>query len=471
MIDKKQFGKRISVLRKKFGLSQADLSEKFNVSTQAVSKWETGLAMPDIDILLEMSWLFEISINSLLEGSDKFTNSSVMTRAKIPEQAENIIKTKNDKQLISSIVPYFTEAELIEVSKHIANKSLKINLKVEVIGNNAEYEKIISTPIQSLSENCLRELAPVISEGVNDLVGGVDRGLKRISDIMICPKCKEKLQLHSENGGKNTWFQCKNEHRFNVEEGVVYFDTREIPGELWSLWLRNYDHYLEEQTHPGLDVYRRGEIYSQEVKWREIEKRRPRIILDVACGTGSGIKYVMERINWNCVVILCDLSHRILKWNRKYFTENMNNPYIDIVYLACDCANIPIVDNSIDCVTSCGGFESMQHKMMEGFKDANRILKPDANAIYDMSIIDDHNSSNTQKWIQLLKTDPDNKDATLFEKMIDIEEWKEKCNKSGYKYTESIKIYGELPAPDTDIFPYENMILRWMGEYICVSKK
>lgn len=471
MINKERFGKRLSVLRKKLGLSQAELAERFNVSTQAVSKWETGLAMPDVDILLELSWLFKISINSLLEGGDKFTNSTVMTSAKLPERAESILKSKNHKQLLSSVVPYFTESELTELAKRIESGSAKINMKVEVCDSKAEYEKIISTPMQSLSESCLRELAPVISEAANELVGGIDRGLKRISDIMICPQCKEKLELYSENGGKNIWFQCKNGHKFNVDEGVVYFGTREIPGELWSLWLRNYDHYLKEQTHPGLAVYKRGEVYSQEIKWREIEKRRPRIILDIACGTGSGIKYVMERINWNCIVILCDLSHRILKWNRKYFTENMNNPYVDIVYLACDCANIPIADNTVDCVTSRSGFESMQHKMMEGFRETHRILKDDGNAIYDIQVVDDHNSPNTQKWIELIHTITDNEDEDIFNKMIDIYEWEQKCNNAGYKHTDSIKIYGELPAPDTDVFPFENMIMRWMSEYICISQK
>jgi hypothetical protein len=66
------------------------------VSTQAVSKWECGLALPDVNILLELSWLFEISINSLLEGGDKFTNANVMIRSKLPENIESILKSKNE---------------------------------------------------------------------------------------------------------------------------------------------------------------------------------------------------------------------------------------------------------------------------------------------------------------------------------------------------------------------------------------
>ena len=46
MIDREQIGLRISVLRKKAGLSQAELSEKLGISAQAVSKWESGKNYP-----------------------------------------------------------------------------------------------------------------------------------------------------------------------------------------------------------------------------------------------------------------------------------------------------------------------------------------------------------------------------------------------------------------------------------------
>ena len=126
------------------------------------------------------------------------------------------------------------------------------------------------------------------------------------------------------------------------------------------------------------------------------------MILDIASGTGSGIKYIIQRINWNCTVILTDLSHRILSWNHKYFFENLNNPYVDLVYLVYDCANLPIQSHVIDCVTSRVGFESMQMKMEQGFSEEYRVLKVGANAIFDKSLVDDHHSANTKKWIKLL---------------------------------------------------------------------
>lgn len=70
MINKVHFGRRIAALRKRQNLSQSDLSEKLGVSPQAVSKWECGGALPDIDILLELSHLYGVTINAMLEDAD-----------------------------------------------------------------------------------------------------------------------------------------------------------------------------------------------------------------------------------------------------------------------------------------------------------------------------------------------------------------------------------------------------------------
>lgn len=70
MVNKTHFGKRISVLRRKAGLSQTDLAEKLGVTSQTVSKWERGNAIPDIDLLLELSYLYRVSINDMLEDID-----------------------------------------------------------------------------------------------------------------------------------------------------------------------------------------------------------------------------------------------------------------------------------------------------------------------------------------------------------------------------------------------------------------
>lgn len=70
MVNKIHFGKRIAVLRRKASLSQTELAEKIGVTSQAVSKWECGNAVPDIDILLDLSHLYKVTINEMLEDID-----------------------------------------------------------------------------------------------------------------------------------------------------------------------------------------------------------------------------------------------------------------------------------------------------------------------------------------------------------------------------------------------------------------
>ncbi|MDE5932333.1 MAG: helix-turn-helix domain-containing protein [Lachnospiraceae bacterium] len=59
--------KYLQFLRKSHNYTQDDLAEKLGISRQAVSKWETGTAIPDLEILLKISKLYDITINDILE--------------------------------------------------------------------------------------------------------------------------------------------------------------------------------------------------------------------------------------------------------------------------------------------------------------------------------------------------------------------------------------------------------------------
>lgn len=59
--------KYLQWLRKERDFTQEDLANKLNISRQAISKWETGNTMPDLETLLKISKLYSISINDILE--------------------------------------------------------------------------------------------------------------------------------------------------------------------------------------------------------------------------------------------------------------------------------------------------------------------------------------------------------------------------------------------------------------------
>ena len=58
---------KIILLRKKHGYSQEELAEKMNVSRQAVSKWESAQATPDVEKILQLSELFSVTTDYLLK--------------------------------------------------------------------------------------------------------------------------------------------------------------------------------------------------------------------------------------------------------------------------------------------------------------------------------------------------------------------------------------------------------------------
>ena len=66
MIDFVKVGEKIINCRKKQNLTQEDIAEKLFVSRQLVSKWENGTGVPSIDVLIELSKLFKISISSFM---------------------------------------------------------------------------------------------------------------------------------------------------------------------------------------------------------------------------------------------------------------------------------------------------------------------------------------------------------------------------------------------------------------------
>lgn len=70
-----KFNENLKYLRRKSKLSQEKLAEDLNVSRQAVTKWESGQALPDLVNLKNIAIFFGVTVDELL-GDDKITNST-----------------------------------------------------------------------------------------------------------------------------------------------------------------------------------------------------------------------------------------------------------------------------------------------------------------------------------------------------------------------------------------------------------
>ena len=67
---KSKFADRLTDLRKEQHMTQADLAKKLNISPQAVSKWETGESIPDIEMLEILSDLYGLTLDELIKGKE-----------------------------------------------------------------------------------------------------------------------------------------------------------------------------------------------------------------------------------------------------------------------------------------------------------------------------------------------------------------------------------------------------------------
>lgn len=98
---------KITDLRKKNGWSQEELASQLGVSRQAVSKWESASSIPDLDKIIKMSNIFEVSTDYLLKDS-------------IEEESENKEILKGD------IVEARAEEKIQMISMETANSYLSL---------------------------------------------------------------------------------------------------------------------------------------------------------------------------------------------------------------------------------------------------------------------------------------------------------------------------------------------------------
>ena len=75
-------GAKIAACRKRAGMSQEKLANELNISRQAVSRWETGEAVPDTEKVIQLSRIFHVTTDYLLLDIDEAPQSAAEKRMK-----------------------------------------------------------------------------------------------------------------------------------------------------------------------------------------------------------------------------------------------------------------------------------------------------------------------------------------------------------------------------------------------------
>ena len=76
--------------RKRMGLSQEELAEKLGVSRQAVSKWELGTSVPELDSVVLLARIFGVTTDSLLIGEEEHAQTPLSGQAHSPHWVDKL---------------------------------------------------------------------------------------------------------------------------------------------------------------------------------------------------------------------------------------------------------------------------------------------------------------------------------------------------------------------------------------------
>lgn len=94
-MDKEQFGRLIGQLRREKNYTQKQLAEQLYVSDKAVSKWERGLSMPDVSLLLPLAEVLGVTVTELLEGR-RMEAEEQPNREQVEELVQKVISFSGD---------------------------------------------------------------------------------------------------------------------------------------------------------------------------------------------------------------------------------------------------------------------------------------------------------------------------------------------------------------------------------------
>ena len=114
----KKVGDRIKDLRQKKGLTQAELADNMGFTSQTVSNWESGAREPDIEALIKLSSLFNVSLDYLLSGKEQEEKVVIMSRIEMAAKKDdpsiiqdlrwdtNYTKDENGKTIMDYVIQY-----------------------------------------------------------------------------------------------------------------------------------------------------------------------------------------------------------------------------------------------------------------------------------------------------------------------------------------------------------------------------
>jgi transcriptional regulator with XRE-family HTH domain len=92
-------GEKLKLRRKKSGLTQEQVAMDMNITRQTLSNWEVGKNYPDIDSIISLSKIYNLSLDELLLGKIHFKGEAVMRKKLTVEEIKTLIQTDHPQAI------------------------------------------------------------------------------------------------------------------------------------------------------------------------------------------------------------------------------------------------------------------------------------------------------------------------------------------------------------------------------------
>ncbi|KAI4453264.1 cation transporting atpase [Holotrichia oblita] len=166
MIDMNVVAARLSNARREKGFTQEELAVRLGITSQAISKWERALSLPDIDLLLDVSKILDVSINFLIDTDIHEAKKHYKAVYDIP--LVNLLEDIHFEQIRISfgfdIIPVFTEDYLQEFMK------IRHDIMVLSSGNQICTDAVLRKGMLEVNESLLTGESDTIVKNPGDFL-------------------------------------------------------------------------------------------------------------------------------------------------------------------------------------------------------------------------------------------------------------------------------------------------------------
>ena len=142
-----EFNEKLQKLRKEHNITQEGLADKLNVSRQAVSKWESGSAYPDMEKLISLSRIFNISLDDLVNDKELVSKEKCVKKMDFKDMIDN------DAALLMEEIQRVTARKTAELEEKIISMGENQPTVIRQITQNGEKSVYVEKNIGTININ------------------------------------------------------------------------------------------------------------------------------------------------------------------------------------------------------------------------------------------------------------------------------------------------------------------------------